>query len=276
MDATAVVDLLIVPNLRTSSMKASRLLKEGGGGCEFLLLNTPMEMEDILREFAAERISCDELIYEARRLDLIPEPSGSWDYFMRPILEALPRITETFPDLEIGCFGSREDEHASMDVSVRAARLILRAILTEEVEVERWREALRVSLEVDERAARREAETILRKVGERTICLSELGGRRLERRLRGAGLDVKIRYVEEIYHFTPLAILKRKMASGFVGDGELEELVRHHVEYVRSYIYRFGNRDRAHYEWEYDRIPWLRRRINRDEIELLDSLINEH
>lgn len=276
VDSTAVVDLLLAPNLRTSSMKASRILKEWGGGYDILLLNVPMEMEGILRELAAEHISCDELIDEARRLDLIPEPSGSWDYFMRPIFEALPRIAETFPDIDLGCYGSREDEHASMEVSVRAARLILRTILTGEVEVDRWRETLRASLEVDERAAGREAEIIIRKVGKRTICLSGLGGRRLKESLNRAGIDVKICYVEENYHFTPLSILKRKMARGFVMNEELDELVRLHVEYVRGYIYRFRNRDRAHYEWEYDRVPWLRRRIKKEEIGLLDSLINEY
>jgi len=84
---------------------------------------------------------------------------------------------------------------------------------------------------------------------------------------------VKIRYVEKPYHFTPLTILKRKMVRVDVGDEEIEKLVRFYVDYVRSYIYRFDNRDKAYYEWVYEKVPWLRRKINREEVEFLNSII---
>ena len=71
-------------------------------------------------------------------------------------------------------------------------------------------------------------------------------------------------------------ILKRKIALRDIEDQELERLVQSHVEYVRSYIYRFKNRDRAYYEWVYDKVPWLRRKITKEEIKLLDSLIDDH
>lgn len=162
-----------------------------------------------------------------------------------------------------------------MEVAVRMASLILRTTLTGEVEHGKWRETLQASLEVDRDSTENEAGRILRKAGDSSICLSDLGGRRFNRKLSRAGLDVKILYVEKPYHFTPLMILKRKMALGPVEDEELEGLVRSHIEYVRGYIYTFRNRDRAHYEWVYDKVPWLRRRINRKEIRLLDSLIVE-
>lgn len=268
------IDLILSPNLRTSSMKTSHLLKERGGEYETFLLNFPVEMEEIVIELAAEHISYDELIDEVWRCDLIPEPRGSWEYNIRPLLEALPQLAQTLPNLTICCYGSKEHEFASMKVATMIARLILRTMITGEVEFEKWRDTLRASLEVDRNATEKEAEAILEKTGENSICLSDLGGRRFKRALRRAGLDVKILYVEKFYHFTPLMILKRKMSRGSVEDEELEGLVRHHVEYIRSYVYRFRNRDRAHYEWVYNKIPWLRQKINKEEIKLLDSLIH--
>jgi len=271
----ATIDLILSPNLRTSSMKATQLLQERGGGYEALLLNFPEEMEDAVVDLAAEQVSYEELIDEVGRRNIIPEPKGSWEYAAKLILEALPLLARRFPNLTILCYGSRGDEFAYMEVAVRIARLILRTTLTEEVEIGRWRETLENSLEVDRNATKNEAGKILRKARENTICISDMGGRRFKGVLSRAGLEVKILYVEKTYHFTPLMILERKMAKGPVEDCELEELIRGHVEYVRSYIYRFRNRDRAHYEWEYDKIPWLRRRFNREEIRLLDSLIEE-
>jgi len=268
------IDLILSPNLRTSSMKTSHLLKERGGAYETFLLNFPVEMEESVMELAGEHISYDELIDEVWRCDLIPEPRGSWEYIIRPLLEALPQLAQTFPNLTICCYGSREHEFASMKVATRIARLTLRTSITGEVESEEWRNTLRASLDVDRKTTEKEAEAILGKTGVNSICTSDLGGRRFKRALSRAGLDVKILYVEKFYHFTPLMILKRKMARGSVEDEELEELVRRHVEYVKRYIYRFRSRDRAHYEWMYDKTPWLRQRINKEEIKLLDSLIH--
>ena len=269
------IDLILSPNLRTSSMKTSRLLKDRGGGYEMFLLNFPMEMEEIVMELAAEHLSYDEFIDEVGRSNLIPEPQGSWEYLMRPILETLPQLAQRFRNLTICCYGSLEHEFASMKVAVRLARLTLRTAIIGEVEFEKWRDILRASRDVDRNATEKEATTILEKTGGKSICISDLGGRHFKRILKKAGLDVKIQYVEKFYHFTPLMILKRKWARGPVEDEELEELVRRHVEYVRSYIYRFGNRDRAYYEWVHDKIPWSRRRFDKEEIELLDRLISD-
>lgn len=150
------IDLLLSPNLRTSSMKASHILQEKGGRYEAFLLNFPEEMEDRVLELAAEQVSYDELVDEVRRNDLIPEPEGSWEYAAKPILEALPQLARRFPNLTILCYGSREDEFASLKVAVRIARLILRTTLTGEVELGRWRETLQASLEADRDATEEE------------------------------------------------------------------------------------------------------------------------
>jgi len=268
------IDLLLSPNLRTSNMKASKLLQEKSSRYEALLLNFPEEMEDRVVDFASEEISYNELLDDIRKYSLIPKPEGSWEYAVKPILEILPQLARSFPNLAILCYGNRENEFRSMEVAVWMTRLTLRTTLTGEVEHVSWREMLQASLEVDMDATVNEAEKIFRKARDSSICLSDLGGRRFKKVLGRAGLDVKVLYTENIYHFTPLMILKRKISLRAVEDQELERLVQSHVEYIRSYIYKFRNRDRAHFEWMYDKIPWLRRRINREEIRLLDNLID--
>ena len=71
-------------------------------------------------------------------------------------------------------------------------------------------------------------------------------------------------------------VLKRKFALGHINEVEMKELVLHQVDYVRNFIYKFRNRDRAHYEWMYEKIPWLKQKINREEIKLLDRMIMDY
>jgi hypothetical protein len=69
-------------------------------------------------------------------------------------------------------------------------------------------------------------------------------------------------------------ILERLMARGFVSDNILERLVRSHVDYIKRYIYKFDNRDRAYYEWVYDNVPWIREKIDKEEVKALDRIIH--
>jgi len=173
------LDLILSPDLRTSSMKVSRLLRKMGGGYESLLLNLPREMEEGVMELASEHISCDEFIDEACRSRLIPEPVGSWEYALKPVLEALPQLSRRFPSLRMYCYGSSEHEFASIGVAVSFARLALKTALTGDVEVNEWRDALRRSLDVDGDATEAEAGAIVERVEGSSMCISDLGGRGL-------------------------------------------------------------------------------------------------
>jgi hypothetical protein len=282
--------LVLSPNLKTSSMKASRLLAELGVRFETLLLNLPVEMEEELMELARGSLSADEFVDEARRRRVIPEPVGAWEYSARPMLEALPRIEEKFPGLSARCYGSSEHEFASVNAAVRIAKLTLRTVLRGSVEVEEWRETLLHSLEENREAREVEAEAIMERVGRSSVCVSDMGGRGLRKSLKSSGILVKIQYVslkssgilvkiqyvEKPYHFTPLMVLERMMARGPVEDEEVERLIRSHLEYIKSYVYRFDNRDRAYYEWAYDNVPWLRKKIQKAEIAAIDSIIHRN
>jgi hypothetical protein len=293
--------LVLSPDLKTSSMKTSRLLEDIGAQFETLLLNLPVEMEEKLMELAKGSLSADEFVDEAQRRRVIPEPVGTWEYSARPILEALPRIEEKFPGLSARCYGSSEREFASVNAALRIAKLTLRTVLRGVVEVEEWRETLLHSLEENREAREVEAEAIMERVGRSSVCVSDMGGRGLRKSLKSSGILVKIQYVvsdmggrglrkslkssgilvkiqyvEKPYHFTPLMVLERMMARGPVEDEEVERLVRSHLEYIRSYVYRFDNRDRAYYEWAYDNVPWLRNKIEKEEIAAIDSIIHRN
>jgi hypothetical protein len=266
--------LVLSPSLKTSSMKASRLLEDIGIRFETLLLNFPVEMEEELKELAKGSLSADEFIDETRRRCVIPEPLGAWDYLARPMLEALPRIKGKFPDLSTRCYGSSEREFSSVNVAVRIAKLTLRTVIRGLVEVEEWKKTLLHALEKNREGRKDEAEAIMERVGRSSVCVSDMGGRGLRKSLRSSGVLVNIQYVEKPYHFTPLMVLERMMARGPVEDEEVERLVRFHLEYIKSYIYNFNNRDRAYYEWAYDKIPWLRKKFAKEEIAAIDSIIH--
>jgi hypothetical protein len=230
-------------------------------------------MEEELIKRALGSISIDQFIEEAVKRKLIPEPFGAWEYTARPILYALPKIFEKFPDLSLRCYSNSKHEFASIDMGVEIAKLTLRTALTGNVEVSEWREKLFQSLDINREARETQVETILERIGEDSICVSDMGGRYLTKNLIEAGIFVKIQYVERPYHFNPLMILERMMANRSVIDKEIETLVRSHLEYIRGYVYLFDNRDRAHYEWVYAKVPWLRHKINKDELKALDYII---
>lgn len=264
--------LIIYPELRISSLKAASLLEGAIRGFRAILLNLPSEMEGVVNRFAFREISYDELLEEIHREGYIPEPLGAWEYSFRPLLRCLPRIHH--PGLSIRCYGRREHEYARVESAVRLAQLTLRVALRGKVDLDEWRDALVQSISLERCSALEEARAITGLAEDDSICLADLGGRGLKDLLTASGLEVSVIYAEKPYHFTPLAILKRRMARGHVEDGEMERLVRCHVDYIRNYIYRFENRDRAYYEWAYENIPWLRRWLKRGEIEILSRIID--
>ena len=268
-----MIQLLLSPNLRTSNMKLADLLQQTVARFGSLFLDFPREMSGLINDLAVENISYDELLDEVRRSRLIPEPVASFEYAAKPVLSALTKIRSINPGLEIVCYGSSENEFASMNNAVELARLTLRTSMTGRVDVKDWRRILVLSLDLGYKAFEEEASVLRDNIDEDSICVSDMGGRGLKKPLTIAGYDVRIRYVEVPYHFTPLMILLRVMRRRAVSGEEIEEQVRNHVDYVRSYIYRYESRDRAYYEWAYENVPWIRSRISKEEIERLDSII---
>jgi hypothetical protein len=266
--------LVLAPNLKTSSMKTTKLLHMIGIQFNTLLLNLPIEMEKALIELSFKGMSIDDFVEETRMKKLIPEPISAWEYSVRPILDALPKIAKRFPSLIIRCYGDSKQEFASVNMAVEIARLTLRTMIRSCVNIGEWKEKLLHSLNVDSEIRKSQLEEIIKRAMGITICLTDMGGRCLRDNLTSLGFHVKIRYIEGLYHFTPLMILERLLAKDFVTDEDIERLVRCHIEYIKSYVYKFDNRDRAYYEWVFDKIHWMRERIDKAEIKSLDSIFN--
>jgi hypothetical protein len=217
-------------------MKVSTLLEEVGFRFERLLLNFPIELEDELNELASDTLSFDDFIYKALKQRLIPEPFGAWEYSARPILKVLPKLKGMYPNLSICCFRLSEHEYRSVNAASELAKLTLRTTLRRFVDVREWRESLNHSLEINKEIKQAEVEAIKAMVGRSSVCVSDMNG-------------------------------------SYFGE-KIEWLVRSHLEYIRKYVYIFDNRDRAYYEWVYDKIPWMRGKIEKKEIQVLDNIIN--
>jgi hypothetical protein len=269
------IDLLVTPNLRTSTLKALQYIQLNGEHYDTLLLNFPEELEPKVVALASKQISPGELFEYLERSEIIPEPVTSWEYTARPILKALPGLKTGFPDLKIQCYGNKETEASSMDISHAYARLTLRTIITSKVDLSSWRETISQSLRLNTEEVDEKSKRIQFKAGVASACLADMGPSHLKKTLSETVARLRVIYVEKPYHFTPLSILERKMTQGPLSDDELEKLVLRHVEYVRKYIYRFRNRDRAHYEWALDKATWPKLGLERNEVRLLDNLIND-
>jgi hypothetical protein len=269
----ADLDLILAANLKTSQMKTVQLLMEKGNKYSNMLLPYPEEMEDTLQDLATGRTSFHDAVEDITARQMVPEPTATWIYTAEPILRALPDIRERHPHLQTHCVGDRKHMYASMDNSTAIACLTLNACITDRVEHEKWRRVLRDSIRLGGEEVKGMAWRTLEKAADGSVLVCDLGDRPIRRALVEAGLGVRATYVGEFYHFTPLSVLERRLAGGHVCDRDLKALVRGHLEYVRNYVYRYGSRDRAHYEWTYDKVGWLRRRLDVGEIRLLDSII---
>jgi hypothetical protein len=267
------IELLITPNLRTSTLKTLQLIQYKGDSYDTLLVNFPEELENKVLELASRQISQSELLEYIEKHELIPQPITSWIYTAQPLLEALPGLLLEFPNLQIYCYGSKEAEVNNMDISIVFARLTLRTIITGKVDHESWRETLTRSLRVNSESLRENCKSIQFKSGRVSACITDTSSFHLKKTLERRGSSVRVIYVEKPYHFTPLGVLERKTMLGPLYDEELEKLVFHHVDYIRNYIYRFRNRDRAHYEWALDKVIWPKLGLGRREVSLLDNLI---
>jgi hypothetical protein len=271
-NSSSFIDLLVTPNLITSTVKALQHIQYNIDAYDTLLLNFPEELEEKIGELASEQISLREFLQYIERRELIPQPITSWVYTAKPILEALKGLS---PYLKIDCYGSLEMEASSMDVSLAFAQLTLRTIITNKVDHDAWRETATRSLQINSERLREDSKRIQSKTCGASTCITGMSPSRLRKSLEESGASVRVIYVEKPYHFTPLAILERKLMLCPLSDREIEKLVLEHVDYVRNYVYLFRNRDRAHYEWALDKVPWPKLGLERREVSLLDNLIRE-
>jgi hypothetical protein len=263
--------ILIVPNLKTSSIKASRII-QSEANIERIFLPEPEGLEPYIKAYGRGRISYEDFIDGVRGSGLIPEPIGSWLYTFEPILMGLSQILKQNKSLEIFCYKDAEELERASRLSSEITLLTYRSNVSGRINVDDWIRTISEYMVGREDALSREAQRIIAMTGDSgNIVLSGLGGKELKRLLSGP-LNIQIQCVEKFYHFTPIEILQTVIVRGDVDRCYIESLVRCHLEYVNSYVLRSWNRDLAYYRWVDDKIPRLRSCLREFEIEELKVL----
>jgi hypothetical protein len=199
---------------------------------------------------------------------------GTWEYYARPLVEVLPEIVEKNPWIDIFCYSSSVIKQAAMQAASEQAQLTLRTLITGKIEHQLWRNALKLSLKAEKDALVFEVGEISKNSRNTSWILYGVSGGILKNALEKKNINAKCLYFCEPYLFNPLMILKRKMSVGSVKSKEIEECVKHQLEYVKDYLYKKKNRDIAHYQWTIDKFPWTRNKLDENEINLLEKNID--
>ena len=119
------INVLIVPNLRTSSSKAAEILRSSS--YRMVFLNFPSNLQSLISEYASGHLTLQNLIRKIESLRLIPEPISSWLYLNEPLLEALSSLRKP---VNVYCYGDVDYCHILAETSAKIARLTLKVSIT--------------------------------------------------------------------------------------------------------------------------------------------------
>ena len=197
------VRILIMPNhIKSAALRAAQHLKKMDYDTVFL--NFSRDLEEGVGALA-DGAPYNYVIERLKRLKLIPEPAGAWEYSAEPILMALKGILHKKPNVKIHCYRDSSFDLLSAKVAEKIALLIFRACSTGKINAEEWEDLLCSFLEAEAKALKGETEFIARKAesSEDSICTAGLNGRHIRAHLKEEGYDVSLTYLYVPYHFTP-------------------------------------------------------------------------
>lgn len=246
------VGIIVKPPTKRGAEETRQLLSRSDH--EALFINLPRSVDPVLTEFMLDG-DMERFISRLRSLDDLPDPKGSFISGMESLIAELPRIAGDRP---VFCYGSTRGARESTELSIKAALLTLHDSLTSSVSIEKWRSLIEEEAERSHRWVGEEADYIISEAEpyRSVVCVSGFEGRFIKRFLSGAS-ETWIRYAGTPYHFSPLEVLKRRALLGEVSDGEIEALVKQHIEYVRELVIPRGLEEGAE-EWSRRRLYWLR------------------
>ena len=252
------IDVLIVPNLRTSSSKAAEILRSSN--YRIVFLSFPSNLQSLISEYTSGRLTLRNLIRKIESLRLIPEPISSWLYLNEPLLEALSSLRKP---VNVYCYGDVDYCHILAETSAKIARLTLKVSITGRVDVEEWIRTLKECCRPE--ILETEADFIGYKAEDESLCITGISGWRIAKHIKKLGHQVRVRCVERLYHFKPLEILMFLIGMGRLTHRSATNLIREHVKFVREYLLISKDLDEAYFSW-------IRRR--RKDIRLLNALVN--
>ncbi|MBS7616229.1 hypothetical protein KEJ45_03400 [Candidatus Bathyarchaeota archaeon] len=237
----AEVDVLIVPSLRSSAVKAANMLN---GNYNVVFLNYPYNLQSSICSYAYGFASLNDLVERIKCGSFIPEPVNSWLYLNEPILEVLQRLRK---DVKIFCYKDVDHYHMLADVASKIASLTLRVNITDKVDVDEWIKTLRWSLRTE--ATDWEAEVVASKAEGKTVCLAGINGWKLAQRIRGFGHKANVKCAERLYCLKPMETFEILLEMGKLTREEAEKLVREHAKFIRDFVLNTCNIDEAYYSW---------------------------
>jgi hypothetical protein len=228
------IDIIIVPNLRSSHEKLSEFILKSN--YDVLFLNFPRFLNSLIRDFSLNKIKYDEFMNKISKI--IPEYINSWLYINEPIIKILNKVKS-----EVYCYLEEFDK--IMENSIKIATLTLRSRITNKINIKEWLEVLEKSGTDIESIV----EFITIKSYGKSLCVVGLSAWKLAKRLRELGFDVKIKSIERIHYLKPLEILSVLLEKGKLNEKLAEELIKEHIRFIYDFVITHENIDKAYFSW---------------------------
>ena len=241
---------IVKPPLPRSSKEAAKQLNEE---YEALFLNLPKTIDHLVAEIPYG-LDYDQLVEEIRRKKLLPEPVEAWLKDSKPILQRLKEIGDKILTY---CYKDPRSFEHGVRTSHNIALLTIRGRIKNEIEVEKWLEQLRWEVEETRKALEREKQTMETEAQDydKSICISGFEGKWLRNQLKEK-FKTWIKYIDQPYLFTPLEILRRKLATqGGVNEEEAKKLIREHIRFIHDYVLT-NELDEAYVKWAKEKLYW--------------------
>lgn len=248
------VEIIVKPPSMRASREAAAELKRIEP--DAVMLNLPESISDLVQDLASENIEYEDFIEKVE--ERLPSPAEAW---LKGYEQLLFELRDLRREPDIYCYGDMVAFEVEAKRAIEIARLTLRTIITGRVDADEWLSLLSSGERISKITSIREAEKIISTLTryEEAACVSEYTPAYLKERLIREGMKPRVRYVGQPYHFTPLEILRRKLARSYVSKEEVEALVKEHIKFIREYVYRKPLLE-ALDEWSMSKLYWLRGR----------------
>ena len=246
------VSVLAVPKLRRSFMKAASRLQQAKYNA--ILIPIPRTLQTLIEEYVLGA-PYELFVEKLRRSKLISEPVAPWKHIIEPLLHTLREMKHEDQLLEIFCYRDSTYEEKRAQTAVKISMLTFNLASTGKIDLNVWREVLESELLTEAEAFEREAEFAVYVVKDYpdAVCVSGVKGGPIFKRLRSAGHDAELEYIDLPYYFTPLQILRNEIGLESRGrlltEDRMKELIQEHVGYVKEYVLKSGDLDEAYLRW---------------------------
>lgn len=228
----AEIHVLIVPSLRKSHEKAAAVMRSSH--YDKVFLNLPRSLQSLISKMVLGRMDFEEFL--ERMKIFLPEPKGAWIYLLEPILRALNEVKS-----EVYCY--LEDFEEIAKNSVEIAVLTLKATITGRICVDEWLKVLKPL------PSSSSIEFIAYRAEGKCLCISNLSGWNIARRIRNYGHEVFLKCVESFYRLKPLETLAILLEIGKATPEIAERLIKEHVKFINEYVLRSRDLDEAYSLW---------------------------